>query len=385
MSRNYADSHPIMRVSSKRFAASPFLDEYVTDDAVFGVYGGRLYPLSLGAEPSDDYWVLRRRSALFDVPERPLQIEGPDAENLLDRLLTRRINTLRPGRAGYGLACDDRGGILMDGVLIRFAADRFWYVLADGDFLGWIRAHALGMDVTITDPQSWVLQVQGPTSLDLLNDACDEPIGEFAYFAVRETQMGGQPVIVSRTGWSGELGFEVYTNPGVDGPALWHHLLAAGDPHGLAPQSLASLGIRRIEAGIMDNGTDMTPDMTPYDAGLGRFVDLTKDGFIGREALQTADRRPRMFGITGAPTPVPGTTIQVDNNPVGRVTAGAWSPHLKCGIGYVLMDTPGDWPGTTVVLQGADAASELLELPFYDAERRLPRGLADPDEGRLPA
>lgn len=374
--RNYADSHPVMRVSAKRFAASPFLDEYVTDDAVFGVYGGRLYPLSLGADPVEDYWVLRRAAALFDVPERPMQFEGPDAVRLLNRLLTREVDALKPGRAGYGLACDSRGGILMDGVLIRFSPERFWYVLADGDFLGWVRAQAEGLNVAITDPDSWVLQVQGPTSLDILSDACDAPLGEFKYFAVAETTMGGQKVIVSRTGWSGELGFEVYTFPGVDGPALWKHLVAAGRSRGLEVQSLSSLGIRRIEAGILDNGSDMTPDMTPYAAGLGAFVDLTKDDFLGRDALAAADRRPRLFGISGAPVPVPGNAVLQDGARVGRVTAGAWSPHLACGIGYVLMDEPGDWPGAAVTLEGQTEPSTVVELPFFDAERNIPRGLS---------
>ncbi len=373
--RNYADSHPVMRVSAKRFAASPFLDEYVTDEAVFGVYGGRLYPLALGADPVEDYWVLRRAAALFDVPERPMQFEGPDAVRLLNRLLTRKVDDLRPHRAGYGLACDSRGGILMDGVLIRFSPQRFWYVLADGDFLGWVRAQAEGMDVAITDPDSWVLQIQGPTSLEILEDACDGPLREFRYFAVAEVAMGGQQVIVSRTGWSGELGFEVYTLPGVDGPALWKHLIAAGAPHGLAVQSLSSLGIRRIEAGILDNGTDMTPAMTPYEAGLGKFVDLTKEDFLGRDALAAADQRPRLFGIAGPAVPVPGRSVLQDGAVVGRVTAGAWSPHLQCGIGYVVMDEPGEWLGAQVMLEDGSEASTIVELPFYDAERNIPRGL----------
>ena len=374
--RNYADSHPVMRVSTKRFAVSPFVEGYATDETVFGVYGGRLYPLSSGDDPVEGYWRLRREAALFDVPERPLQFEGPDATRFLNWVLTREVSTLAPGRAGYGIACDGSGGILMDGVLIRFSADRFWYVLADGDIMGWLTAHAEGMDVVISDPGSWVLQVQGPASLKILGDACDGPLDKLAYFGVAQVHMGGQAVVVSRTGWSGELGFEVYTLPGVDGMGLWAHLLAVGKPHGLAPQSLGSLGIRRIEAGILDNGTDMTPDMTPYEAGLGRFVDLSKEDFIGRDALAVADQRPRLFGVSGEPIPMPGTEVLREGASVGRVTAGAWSPHLERGIGYALMDEAGDWPGTVVMLAGEHEGSELLELPFYDRERAIPRGMS---------
>ena len=373
--RNYADSHPVLRVSSKRFTASPFLNRYATDDTVFGVYGGRLYPLSLGDDPIEEYRHLRRRAALFDVPERPLQIEGPDAERLLNLVLTRDVSALAPGRAAYGIACNSRGGILMDGVVLRLSADLLWYVVADGEITGWLDAHADGMDVTITDPSSWVLQIQGPTSLAVLASACDGPAPDpFRYFAVTQTRIGGQPVLVSRTGWSGELGFEVYTFPGVDGPALWDHLLAAGEPHGLEPQSLEGLGIRRIEAGILDNGADMNANMTPYDAGLGRFVDLSKERFIGRSALAEADRRPRLFGISGATVPVPGTHVRREDEVVGRVTAGAWSPFLERGIGYAVMDHADEWPGRTVSL-GDDDPVEVVELPFYDPERLIPRGL----------
>jgi len=376
--RNYADSHPILRVSAKRFAASPFLERYATDGAVFGVYNGRLYPLSLGDDPVEGYWRLRRQAALFDVPERPIQIAGRDAERLLDLVLTRDVRKLAPGRARYAIACNERGGILMDGVLMRFSADRFWYVLADGELLGWLEAHARGMDVAITDPGSWVAQVQGPAALAVLHDACDAGRPDpFAFFAVAEARMGGQTVVISRTGWSGELGFEVYTRPGVDGAALWDHLLAAGAPHGLAAQSLESLGIRRIEAGILDNGTDVDPSMTPFEAGLGRFVDLGKPDFLGRAALAGADRRPLLFGISSASAlPVPGSEVRDADGVVGRVTAGAWSPFLERGIGYARMDRPREWAGAEVCLGEAGEPAELVALPFYDPERAIPRGAA---------
>jgi len=373
--RNFAASHPVLKVNAKRFAASPFVDRYATEETVFGVYAGRLYPLTNGDDPIEGYWRLRREAALFDVPERPLQIEGPDAERFLDLVLTRSLGALRSGRAGYGIACDANGGMLMDGVLLRLSLERFWYVLADGDIQRWLQAHADGLDVSVTDPGSWVLQIQGPTSLAVLADAVDEPLPDpFAYFAVTETRMGDQPVIVSRTGWSGELGFEVYTFPGVDGPALWDHLLRAGEPHSLRSQSLESFGARRIEAGILDNGTDMDASMTPYAAGLGRFVDLSKERFVGRDALAAADRRPRLFGLSGASVPIPRTPVRFEGDVVGRVTAGAWSPFLERGVGYAVMDHPDAWPGRTVTL-GDDLDAELVELPFYDPERLIPRGL----------
>ena len=373
--RNYADSHPIVRVSAKRFAASPYLERYANDETVFGVYSGRLFPLSLGNDPVQDYWHLRSKAALFDVPERPIQVEGPDAERLLDQMLTRDVTKIASGKARYAIACDDRGGILMDGVLIRWSAERFWYVLADGELVGWLEAHTRGLDVTVSDPGSWVMQIQGPTSLEVLEDACDEAPSPFPYFAVAEVRMGGQEVLVSRTGWSGELGFEIYTLPGTDGPALWDHVLEAGRAHGLAVQSLESLGIRRIEAGILDNGTDMDTAMTPFEAGLGPFVDLEKPAFAGRDALAVADRRPLLHGISGRSTPKAGATVHRDGSVVGRVTTGAWSPFLERGIGYVRMQEPGEWVGSEVCSDDDDAF-EIVELPFYDREKAIPRGLA---------
>lgn len=374
--RNYADSHRVVRISAKRFDASPYVDRYATPQTVFGVYSGRLYPLSLGQDPAASYWHLRRQAVLYDVPEHPIQIEGPDAERLLDLVLTRDVTKLEPGKARYALACDDRGGILMDGILIRWTPDRFWYVLANGEFLAWLEVHARGLDVVVSDPQSWVMQIQGPTSLDVLAAACDEPPSPFPYFAVAEVRMGGQDVLVSRTGWSGELGFEIYTRAETDAVALWDHVVVAGASHGLEVQSLESLGIRRIEAGILDNGTDIDPTMTPYAAGLGAFVDLDKQGFIGRDALAHADMRPRLFGLRGFSTPVAHDALFLAGNEVGRTTTGAWSPYLACGVGYVRMHEPGSWLGTELK-RGDGATFEVVELPFYDREKAIPRGLAD--------
>lgn len=373
--RNYADSHAVIRLSAKRFAASPWLDHYRTDDMVMGLYSGRLYPLSLGADPIDDYWHLRTEVGLFDVPEHPIEVAGPDAERFLDHVLTRDMSTVPPGRARYALACDANGGILMDGVLIRWASDRFWYVMADGDFVGWLRAHAQGFDVTITDPGVWVLQVQGPSSLHLLRELCgDSTPDPFPYFAAATTEIAGQQVLITRTGWTGELGFEIYAAPEIDHDALWNGLLKIGAPLGLRACSLECMGIRRIEAGILDNGTDMDPSMTPFHAGLGAFVDFSKADFLGRDALAAADQTRQLFGASGPEAPVPGAEVMCEGEVVGRVRAGAWSPSLECGVGYVQITAPGEWLGREVVVAGVDGAFLVCDLPFLDPERNLPRG-----------
>jgi aminomethyltransferase len=369
-------------IRAHRFQHSPFYDAYAVAGTLVGVYNRRLYPWKLDDDVVANYWTLRRAAAMYDVPETPLEIVGPDAERLLNKVLTRDISKLKTGRATYGLACLADGGILMDGVLMRLAPDRFFYVQADGDFLGWLMAHGLEMDVEVSDPKSWVLQIQGPKALDILRDAAvgggPEP---FRYFDVATCRIGGQDVVVSRTGWTNEMGFELYTLGEVDGPKLWADLLAAGEPHGLIGTGLDSMGIRRIEGGILDNGTDMDPSMTPFQAGLGKFVDFAKQDFIGRAALEGAERTCLLFGLkVPDAAPVRGARVLSGGKPVGWTTTGAWSPYLNHGVGYVRFDGPGFGPGDRVTLRlpdGGEHAAEVVELPFYDAEKLIPRGLSN--------
>ena len=341
---NYAAAHETLRISAKRFERSPYTDKYARDDMVFGVYCRRFYPLSTGEDPIEQYWKLRRQVMLFDVPEKPLDIKGPDAVALLERVFSRHIDSLEIWRARYTLACTPQGGILMDGVLIRLAEDHFWYVQADGEFESWLHAHSQGLDVTICDPKSRVLQIQGPKSLEVLQAATGKPVPEgFRYFHAGMFDLGGQELLVTRTGWTGELGIEIYSDgANTDHHALWDHLMAAGEPSGMAFSSAEAMGIRRVEAGILDNGTDIDPSMTPYEAGIGAFVDLDKTDFIGRDALAKADQNCLLWGLTcGETIPFAGLEVLDGNAEVGRMTAGAWTPYLDTGIGFVRFQTEG--------------------------------------------
>lgn len=372
---------PPFTVQSNRFRHSPFYACYAVANATLGVYNRRLYAWTLGDDVTATYWTLRRRAVLYDVPETPIEITGPDAGRLLDTALTRDMTKLKVGRAAYGLACLPDGGLLMDGVVLRLGAERFFYVQADGEFLPWLAALGVDLDVTVRDPDSWVLQVQGPRSLEVLAAARDGGAPQpFDYFDVAECALGGQPVVVSRTGWTGELGFEVYTRPDTDGPALWRHLLATGAAHGLIHGGLDSMGIRRIEAGIIDYGTDVDTSMTPFQAGLGKFVDLSKPDFVGRQALEGADRRPLLFGLRCAgATPRRFAEVSMDNRVIGRITTSSWSPHLDCGVAFVRVTGPGDWLGAKVSVaasSGESLAAEIVPLPFFDPERKIPRGLS---------
>jgi len=373
---------PIGAAIGGRFRPSPFIPFYehmIGPDAVFAAYSWHLSPGYLGEDVIAEYWHLRRKATLFDVVEHPIEFVGPDAGRFLDHLMTRNISAMKVGRCGYGLICYQDGGILMDGVLIRLAEDRFRYVLADGEIFSWLKAHQPGFDVEIVDTADWVLQVQGPLALTILDAVCDEGAPDpFPYFSSATVAMGGQRFLISRTGWTGELGFEIYVPETADHGALWHHVMDTGAPWDLHFASMAPMDIRRIEAGILDNGVDMDTTMTPFAAGIGRFVDFDKADFIGRAALETSDRRPRLLGLRAPAALEGGMELRIGGRRVGRTTSGYWSPFLESGVGYARFEEPGDWIGVHVEI-GPDAIpGETLELPFYDAEKKIPRGLEAP-------
>lgn len=379
--QDYTAAHEAVRVSARRFENSPYVEKYATQDMLYGIYAKRLHVLNLGEDPVEHYWKLRRDAVLFDVPEKPLEIRGPDAVNLLERVFCRRIGDLKCWRARYALACTPQGGIQMDGVLMRLAEDHFWYVQADGEIESWLIAFSEGLDVVVRDPQSRVLQIQGPRSLDVIRSATNGQLPDtFRYFHVGRFDLGGQQILLSRTGWTGELGVEIYSEGGItDHSALWDHLMAHGEPHGMVLSGATSLNTRRIEAGILDNGTDIDRSMTPYAAGLGAFVDLDKADFVGRAALVAADKGCRFHGLKCAgAVPLAGLEVMDGNAVVGRMTVGAWSPHLETGIGYVRFESTRSWPGKKLTLRGRDNVRhdcEVVLLPFYDPDKKIPRGM----------
>ena len=346
----------------------------------YGDHEGRLTPVTFERPIAEEYRVLRTKAGIFDVPEVPLEIRGPDAGAFLDYVFTRPVSTVAVDRGRYGLMCHHGGGIACDGVVFRLAEDWFWYVHADRDVFTWLQALKPGYDVEIRDPGAWAIQIQGPISLEIL-DACVDggaPEG-FKYYHARQVTMGGQPVLISQTGWTAELGFEVYNmDPHVDGMALWSHLMAAGRPHGMEILSTYAMNPRRIEAGIMNYGTDMGWDTTPFDLGLGAFVDFGHD-FVGLDALQSADQSPRFSGfVTEAKDIKWRSPVFAGPDPVGRVKAFEASPTLGTGIGYVLFENADAMTADAFTVKdrtGDQHSLTLHQLPFFDPDKRIPRGL----------
>lgn len=327
----------------------------------------------------DGYWIIRQRVGLQHTGEYVLQFKGPDAEHLMNTLFTRDVTKLKVGRCGYGLVCFEDGGMLVDGILMRLDTDLFWYVQADGDFYGWARAHAIGMDVEITDPNVFVSQVQGPNSLKLLDAASKDGMPEsFTYYGIARVDLGGQEFVITRTGYTNELGWEFYTEQHHDADALWDHLRAHGEPVGLDLYPVDSTNPRRIEAGILNAGSDFNRFTTPYDVGLGQFVDEGKSDFIGRSALKDAPRDRRLHGVK-CPTGemIVSGAVEMDGARIGEITAAAMSPYLGYSIGYVLLNNADLGPGAKIHVGCRDGSlneAELVELPMYDRERQIPRG-----------
>lgn len=368
-------------ISSRRFEESPFISRQDTKNMVRGVYADRFLAVYNGEDAIEKYWVLRQRALMFDVPEKPVEISGPDVVPFLEKVLTRRVSTMKKGRGYYAIACTPQGGIFMDGVIFKLEAHRFWYVQADGPFETWLLAHSGGFDVKISDPGSRVIQIQGPASIDIMHKASGGIIDEnMPYFRSGFFDLGGQKLYVSRTGFTNELGFEIYTKGDTtDHLALWDHLVMSGKSYGMEVSSTRALTIRRIEGGILGNLTDMDITMSPFEAGLKPFVNLEKGDFIGRDALLKCDKRQVLLGLTcETAVPASGNLVFCDNKVAGRITAGVPSPTLGVGIGYVRFFEPGDWIGSASKIELSDGMMcpcDIVELPFFDRKKEIVKGI----------
>ena len=344
------------------------------------VYNRRLMACELDALPMEEgYWLLRTRAALLHTGEWPLEFRGPDAEKLLDYLFVNDVRKVKPGRCGYGIACFDNGGLIVDGVFLRLAQDRFWYAQADGDFVNWARAHARGMDVTVSDPQVYVSQVQGPNSMAILADAATGGMARSLHLFRRRA---GRFRRANRVDHKNRLyqraGLGILYRTGSRCRRARAHLSKAGAPHGLQIFGLDSMNIRRIEAGILNAGSDFDETTTPYDVGLGRFVAADKGEFIGKAALAAAPKKQRLHGvICHGGKPMVNGLVEWQGQAAGRITCGASSPYLGHGIGMALMQTGEPGPGSDVRVRCNDGqmhAATLSEMPYYDQACEIPRG-----------
>ena len=376
-----SDLKKTIKISARRFEESPYIERTYSPEMVRGVYAGRYFPMTIGEDPLKKYWLLRQKALIFDVPEKPIEISGPDTIPFLEKVMTRKVSTIKEGRGYYSLACTPQGGIFMDGVLFKFEENKFWYVQADGPFEDWLTAHSSNFNVKISDPKSRVLQIQGPASIDIMKDASQGKIDEnMKYFRSGFFNLGGQTLYVSRTGFTNELGFEIYSDGfNTDHLALWDHLMDCGKPFGMEFSAARAMTLRRIEAGIFGNLTDIDTTINPFEAGLGFCVNMNKESFIGRNALLNKDKRTCLLGLTcKTAIPVSKSKVIEDDKVVGHITAGVESPTLNIGIGYVRFYEPKDWPGKDLTLKLPDGNThnaKVVNLPFFDREKKIVKGI----------
>lgn len=362
---------------------SPYFDATVRWGATaFSVYNHMYIPRDFG-NPEQNFWNLVNDAILCDVAvERQVEITGPDAARFVQMLTPRDLSKLAVGQCKYVLITDAQGGILNDPILLRLEENRFWLSLADSDILLWAKGVAVhsGMDVSIHEPDVSPLQLQGPKSGEVMRALFGDGILDLKYYWLRKVEMDGIPLIVSRTGWSSELGYEIFLQDSALGDVLWEKIMAVGQPLGLKPGHTSS--IRRIEGGMLSYHADADIDTNPYELGLDRLVNIDSGAeFIGKAALQKikdqgVSRKQVGLLIDGAPLTGPNTTfwaIHRDGTKVGKVTSAIHSPRLKQNIALAMVGVNHSALGTQVTIDTGNGtrSATVVERPFYDPKKTL--------------
>jgi glycine cleavage system aminomethyltransferase T len=362
---------------------SPYFDSTVKWGATgFSVYNHMYIPRDFGS-PEQNFWNLIEKSILCDVAvERQVEITGPDAFKFTQLLTPRDLSKLAVGQCKYVLITNNEGGILNDPVLLRLAENHFWLSLADSDILLWAQGVAVnsGLNVQIKEPDVSPLQLQGPTSGEIMIKLFGEDIKDLKYYWLREYNLDGIPLIVSRTGWSSELGYEIYLRDGTKGNELYEKIMEAGKEHGLQPGHTSS--IRRIEGGMLSYHADADINTNPFELGFDRLVNLDSDiNFIGKEALKKIKhngitRKQVGVEINCEPLSGPNTTfweLKKDNVNIGKVTSAVYSPRLKKNIALAMVSVEQSEIGNEFQVTTNEGLFNciVVEKPFYDPKKKI--------------
>jgi glycine cleavage system T protein len=368
-----------------RLRRSPFYEaEQRYGPKGYTVYNHTLFPIRY-ADLEAEYWHLLNHVTLWDVAvERQVEITGPDAFRFTNMLTPRDLSKCAVGQGKYVLITAPDGGIVNDPVLMRLGENHFWLALADSDVLLYAigLAASLDMDVQVREPDVSPLQIQGPKSKDVVRDLFGEQALALKYYWFLETDLDGIPVILTRTGWTGEVGFEVYLRDGSRGTDLWERIMSAGLPYEIRPTGPSD--IRRMEAGILNYGADMTLENNPYEVGLERLVDADKEqDYQGKQALAriaSEGVRRKLVGVE-----IDGDRLTFNDRKwpvrdrsgqeVGRVTSALFSPRLEKNIGYAWVPIALADPETTLtaVMPDREATATVVQMPFVDPTKEIPK------------
>lgn len=367
------------------YKKSPYFDKTVEAGATsWDLYNHMLIP-TFYDDDIKEYWHLVDKVTLWDVAvERQVEITGPDAARFTQLLTPRDLSQTQPEQCKYVLICAPDGGIINDPILLKLAEDHFWLSLADSDAMLYalgVQAFA-GMDVTIREPDVSPLQVQGPKSKDVIRALFGDEVADLRYYRCWEGDLGSIPVVVSRTGWTGEVGYEIYLRDGSRGSELWDRVMEAGEAHQI--RAIAPSDQRRLEAGIFNYGNDMTVEDTPFHiSGMERLVEFEAE-FIGKETLRRVaaegvDRKLVGVTLTGEPFRMwleDFWDVRRDGQVVGRLVSASHSFRLKENIGYAWVPIELAEPGTELEVLSPDGpvAAVTAALPFLDPNKDIPRG-----------
>ena len=350
------------------------------------LYNHMLIP-TLYDDDVKEYWHLLNHVTLWDVAvERQVEIVGPDAARFTQLLTPRDLSTCAVGQCKYVVLCAPDGGIVNDPILLRLGENHFWLSLADSDALLFalgVSAFA-GMDIQIREPDVSPLQVQGPKSRDVIRAMFGDDVADLRYYWCAEADVDGIPVVVSRTGWSGEIGYEIYLRDSARGVDLWDRVMEAGREHDI--RAIARSDQRRMEAGIFNYGNDMDITNNPFEVtGLERLVDLDNDNaFVSRAALERIAREGvsrKLVGVRIEGDPL-GMWLEdfwpvtKDGVEVGRLTSASYSPQLEFNMGYawVLIELAAEGTGLVVGSPEGPKPATVVPLPFLDPAKAIPKG-----------
>jgi glycine cleavage system aminomethyltransferase T len=395
----HVNEHPDILLYTRIRKSPYFYDSRRHGVQMYSVYNHTYHPRHYG-DPVEEYWQLLNGVTLWDVGvERQVEISGPDAFDFTNLLVARDLNKCQVEQCKYVFLCLPDGGIINDPVLLRVEENRFLLSLADSDVELWARgvAHNSDYDVTIKEVDVAPVQVQGPKSKDVLVDLFGDRILEIPYYFMRRFELDGMKVLVSRTGYTGELGYEIYLNEATKNASkLWDAVLEAGKPHDLAV--IGPCHIRRIEGGILALGADMWYDTNPYEVGMGYdwMVDLEQGGdFIGKEALARIKRegpKRKLVGVEiggerlGAyndSSMIDFFPVKKDGSQIGRVTSACFSPRLEKNIGFAMVPIELAELGTELEVERPDGTTSavVVEKPFIDPKKETPKQELTPAAG----
>jgi aminomethyltransferase len=354
---------------------SPYFDATVADGVrAFSIYNHVYAPSHFG-DPAGEYRALMTGVAMWDVAcERQVQLAGPDAERLARYLTTRTIDGMAVGQGKYVPLCDYEGNLINDPVLQKLADDRFWLSIADSDILLWAQAIAAErrLDVQVTEPDASPLAVQGPRAEDVVADLFGDWVRTLKYFWFRETELDGIPILLARSGWSKQGGFELYLRDARRGTDLYRRVKEAGARYGIVAS--APSDIERVESGLLSYGADARHGVNPFEAGLGAFVNLDRsDEFVGKAALRRiADRGPRRrrVGYVIGGEQIGGISqwhdVRLGRDVVGVATEAVYSPRLEknIAVGMLASEVAADVRGLETDFGDGPRPASVASLPF---------------------